>query len=121
MIANIEENGITLFLSAEDYNEQVIHKCFYWYTRDFNVGITRNANDSHRITLRTKSGQSVEEGLTEKISNDLVDFKLRDIVSKETRTIRELLVAKAFAYADLEHGQKPDVADPVGFDPASIF
>ena len=56
----------------------------------------------------------------EKIKQDLLDFKLRDIINKETRIIRELLIAKAFANYDDEEDPTTDISDPVGFSPKSI-
>ena len=49
---------------------------------------------------------------------DLIDFKLRDIVTKETQTIRELITAKAFAYFDLDDNPATEISDPVGFNPS---
>jgi len=51
------------------------------------------------------------------IKKDLIDFKTRDIVAKETANIRTLLIAKAFANND-EFDEVPfgDINDPIGFD-----
>ena len=56
--------------------------------------------------------------IKDKIRTDLVDFKTRDIVTKETINIRDLLVAKAFAHSDdFDASPVGDVSDLVGFDP----
>jgi hypothetical protein len=61
------------------------------------------------------------EILLTKIKRDLVDFKTRDIISAETRNIREILIAKAFANDDSFDEPPPDnVNDPLGFDPSNI-
>lgn len=50
----------------------------------------------------------------------MIDFKLRDIVSKETKTIRELIIAKAFAYYEEDQSPDTEISDPVGFNPENI-
>jgi His-Xaa-Ser system protein HxsD len=56
-----------------------------------------------------------------KIENDLLDFKTREIVSLETKNIRELLIAKAFAFEDEFDEPAPgNINDPVGFDPSKF-
>lgn len=42
------------------------------------------------------------ESMLLRLKRDLIDFNLRDIVAKETRTVRELLIAKAFSSFDTE-------------------
>lgn len=115
------ENGcLKLWLADEDYNERVILKCFYWYTANFVVEITKDDDFRHHIILQPKDNQPLDSHLINRIKNDLVDFGLRDLVTNETRTIREIIIAKAFAYADLPLNPDTGVSDPAGFDPASI-
>ena len=53
-----------------------------------------------------------------KLKNDLIDFQVRDIVTKETKNVRDLLIAKAFATTDKYETNPPgEVSDPVGFKP----
>jgi hypothetical protein len=75
------------------------------------------------VTIGPKSNQFDENSLQklkEKISQDLIDFKLRDIVFQETQTIRELLLAKAFANYEIGDDPITDVSDPVGFKPEDL-
>jgi His-Xaa-Ser system protein HxsD len=53
----------------------------------------------------------------QKLERDLVDFHLRDLVSKETGNIRTLLVAKAFSNGEFDEAPPGEVSDPVGFAP----
>ena len=113
--------AVEIRLATADYSAATIHKCFYWYTRDFNVAITPapDATTQVRLTAKDPASTIAWEQLPARIHNDLVDFTLRELVAEETRTIRELLIAKAFAHYDTQQPPQSDVSDPVGFHPAS--
>ncbi len=118
-----EINQLELVITVEKsiYNLDVLHKCFYWYGSCFDVSI-HDLNEKHyQIELSSQhEGASLEDTVS-KIKRDLIDFKLRDTVTKETRTVRDLIIAKAFAYYDSDDNDPTtDLSDPVGFDPLSI-
>lgn len=119
---SLSNNILTLKIDSKLYNEKVVHKCFYWYSQDFTININLTADAIFDISLKPKQSDNIYkwEDLLEKVQQDLVDFKLRDIVNQETQTIRELIVAKAFAYYETEDLLHHDVSDPVGFDPKNI-
>ncbi len=114
--------GVHIRLDASLYGEQVVYKCFYWYGRDFDVVIERTDRERSFAVEVGVRGQLLTdaaiEQLVSRIKRDLIDFKTRDIVSQETQTIRELLVAKAFAHFD-ETDQIPigTIADLEGIEP----
>jgi His-Xaa-Ser system protein HxsD len=120
MVFQISDGRLNLRVEEQFYAEAVVYKCFYWYTRDFVVEINRES-DTLLVSLVPKMRKSVIiwEALVEKIKQDLIDFKLRAIVLSETSTIRELIIAKAFAYYEEENGPSSNVSDPVGFNPKS--
>jgi len=121
MESKITATGLELLIDQALYSEDVVFKCFYWYSGTFNVEIEQSLPSQIRVIVKPKKEQAFEpEILLEQISKDLIDFKLRDIVTKETTTIRELIIAKAFAYADFEQNPTTEVSDPVGFDPTLI-
>jgi len=114
--------GLIVTVEREIYNLDVLHKCFYWYGADFSIDISSKSETLLSITVLTKKNVGTQidfVGLSEKIKRDVIDFKLRDIVTKETQNIRELLTAKAFAYYDQIEDPITDVSDPVGFNPNS--
>ena len=117
-----KENKLILNIDKGLYSSDVLHKCFYWYGNRFIIDINV-LNDKYFEIVLTKT-ESIEENwdlLTAKIKRDLVDFKLRDIVTKETQNVRDLIIAKAFAYYDIETENKiTEVSDPVGFNPSEI-
>lgn len=122
MSYSFSNNEFTITVSKDQYNSSVIHKCFYWYTGRFVVHIEESEYNWF-VTIGPKSNQFDENSLQklkEKISQDLIDFKLRDIVFQETQTIRELLLAKAFANYEIGDDPITDVSDPVGFKPEDL-
>jgi His-Xaa-Ser system protein HxsD len=121
MKTEIKNNEIILIIDKNIYNEDVLHKCFYWYCANYNVEISNHSGESFLVRLIAKhENENLQEAL-EKVQRDLIDFKLRDIVTKETKTIRELLVAKAFAYYGLDENPTTEISDPVGFNPENAL
>lgn len=121
MEIKIYDGVVELNIDSTIYNEDVLYKCFYWYGATYSIDISSNSSmpGFYYVILRPFSDTTTEnfEQLIERIKRDLVDFKLRDIVTKETQTIRELITAKAFAYFDVDENPNTDVSDPVGFTP----
>jgi len=117
-----KNNIIFIKLDATIYDVEMLHKCFYWYTEDFIVEITKKRNIVE-IQLSKKESSDIKvsgneyEKIINKIKNDIIDFKSRDIVTKETKNIRDLLIAKAFYPLDEGVENPPgDISDPVGFN-----
>ncbi len=110
MQIDFKTEHIEIKVELSVYNLDVLHKCFYWYGENFSVEINVEEGDVGVVRLFPK-GNSPEtddkEVLTDKVRNDLIDFKTRDIVTKETKNIRDLLAAKAFAHSDKFDEQPP--------------
>jgi His-Xaa-Ser system protein HxsD len=109
-------------VDAKLYSEAVVFKCFYWYGNTFEVDINKPDETLFQVTLKyIVSGQTADwDNIISRIKRDLIDFRLRQIVAEETQTVRELLIAKAFAYYEEEESPASSVTDPVGFDPQCI-
>lgn len=121
MDIKFQEDVLNLKIEKEIYSVDVLFKCFYWYGANFTIEIEDFSPTLHLVLLKSNNGEFDKEHLIEKIKRDLIDFKLRDIVNKETKIIRELLIAKAFAnYIDLEEDPTTNVSDSVGFNPISL-
>lgn len=118
----LTDNILTIKVDASLYNETVLYKCFYWYSREFNVTISQADDRIFTVSIVSKrEGYECSwDKIIEKAAQDLIDFRLRDIVNNETRAIRELIVAKAFVHYDMEKVSSANIADPVGFDPLNI-
>ena len=98
------------------YNRDVIFKCFYWYTGEYDIEINEDSNNAN-ILISGKSDTKFDfDELKSKIKRDLIDFKTRDIISKETKNVRDLIIAKAFSDSDEFDSEPPgEITDPVGF------
>lgn len=106
------------------YSQDVLYKCLYWYTGKYVISIETNYDQYYSVSIKLANGLSIEEEaakqLNEQILHDLIDFKLRDIITKETQTVRELIVAKAFANFQIDSQYNFDISDPVGFNPDNV-
>jgi His-Xaa-Ser system protein HxsD len=116
-------NSITFEIDSSIYSNQVLTKCLYWYTSQFNVSINDSADGKGKVIVlefKDKRESLVGDKLAEKLKQDLIDYNLREIVEKETKIIRELLIAKAFSNYQSPN-PKSEISDPVGFNPQSII
>jgi len=116
----VDESNLQIIVDGKIYSSEVIHKCFYWYGNKYSVAINAKGNFFVAdITELSKEGNIRD--IVPKIKNDLIDFKTREIISNETKNIRELLIVKAFAQDDQYDETPPgNVNDPIGFDPSTI-
>jgi His-Xaa-Ser system protein HxsD len=116
----INGNEIVVYADINLYAKEAIFKCLYWYGDKFHVSVSLENDAVFRISLIPQgSGLAEATDLSlylQKLERDLVDFNLRDIVSKETRNVRDLLVAKAFSNGEFDELPPGDITDPVGYD-----
>jgi His-Xaa-Ser system protein HxsD len=98
----INDNSIEFGIDTSIFNDAVITKTFYWLSDDFSV-FQETSSDKLTVTLEKQKGSISDQDfilLKTKINQDLIDFKTRDIVNQETKSIREILLVKAFANND---------------------
>ncbi len=116
---HVEDGKIIAYADKRIYSKTTILKCLYWYGGQFHTLLSLKDDSTFKITLEPL--QEVQDkleltALLQKLERDLIDYHLRDIVAKETRNVRDLLIAKAFAHAE-DFAEPPgEVSDPVGFD-----
>jgi His-Xaa-Ser system protein HxsD len=99
----ISENKVQLIIDPLIFNDTVITKTFYWIQSDYLIYWSSLVDKNQNITLEKKSGLIDETDffkLKNQISQNLIDFKNRDIVNQETKNIRDILYVKAFANGD---------------------
>lgn len=114
----MSEGNFKVSLNSSLYSKDAIFKCLYWYSNDFECKIDVEG-DYYIVDFRSKN-EINEENLAsfrKKFSSDIIDFNLRDIVAKETETIRNLLVAKAFSHGEFDETPPGEISDPVGYKP----
>lgn len=81
------------------YPDAVLSKVIYWLSEKFIITRVSQDDNYELISLKSLYGQSEDE-IEYRFWSALNDFKLRDIVAKETRDIKTILYAKAFAEDD---------------------
>lgn len=96
------------------YSLPAILRACYWFTDRAYLLVTRAAPGQYRIELVPKDPGQSHRDLAGELANSLLDHQVRVELQQETRTIRELIVAKAFAEGDLLEDAVPGgLEDPV--------
>lgn len=116
----IKDNEIIVFADTSLYSKDSIFKCLYWYGDKYHTSVSFADSNTYRVSVKPISTNQLSqlelENLLLKLERDLVDFNLRDIVTKETQNVRDLLIAKAFSNGEFDELPPGDVSDPVGFN-----
>ena len=87
---------LNMTIDKRIYNDSVISKVVYWLSGDYKIVRTSLDDFTEELTLVTANGIETND-LENKVWTMLNDFKLRQIVADETRDIKTILYAKAFA------------------------
>lgn len=102
-------------LDSNIYSKESIVKCLYWYSNDYSIDIQLNDNLYYiNLSPLKELSESELRETTTKLNREFLDYNLRDIVKKETNTIRELIIAKAFSNGEFDEEPKGDLMDPLG-------
>lgn len=113
-------NEIIVFADTSLYTKDGIFKCLYWYGDKYRTNVSFADSNTYKISLKPLSDNPLShdqsEKLLQKLERDLIDFNLRDIVTKETKNIRDLLTAKAFSNGEFDELPPGEISDPVGFN-----
>jgi len=105
-----EEGSARLLVDRRVYSREAILQACYWFTDRAYLLIASPNEESYEVLIRTKPGQDVTPStVAGELANALIDSELRQLVTKETGRIRELIFAKAFAEGGL-------LADPPAGD-----
>jgi His-Xaa-Ser system protein HxsD len=116
----VESGEVIVYADTSLYSKDSIFKCLYWYGDIYHTNVAIVNSNTYKISLKPMSEDplSVEQldRLLQKLERDLVDFNLRDIVTKETQNIRDLLIAKAFSSGEYDELPPGELSDPVGFN-----
>lgn len=120
----IKGNEVIVFADSSLYSKDCIFKCLYWYGDKFHTNVSFADANTYKVSVKSISTTQLNnielEQLLLKLERDLVDFNLRDIVTKETQNVRDLLIAKAFSNGEFDELPPGEVSDPVGFNVNSL-
>lgn len=88
---------MTIEIDRRIYSDVVISKAIYWLSGDFVIVRQLLDDNTELLTVSNEESSVSDESLKVKLMQTLNDFKLRQIVADETRDIKTILYAKAFA------------------------
>ncbi len=88
---------MTIKIDRRIYNDSVISKAIYWLSGDLIIVRSILDDDTELLVITTNSDSIDETAVEKKLMQTLNDFKLRQIIADETRDIKTILYAKAFA------------------------
>ena len=115
----VDNDEIHVYILKSFFAKEAVLKCLYWYGDKFHTEIGDEGLHYH-IRLQLKSDLSPNEFdlrlYLQKLERDVIDYNLRHIVTKETRNVRDLLIAKAFANGEFDELPGGIISDPVGFN-----
>jgi His-Xaa-Ser system protein HxsD len=108
------DSEISLFVDETIYNRIALLKTCYWFTDRCYIFIYRHDDKNLGVRITGKFGGTGVDAIVGEFQNALLDHQLRFEIERETATLRELIVAKAFAEGNvLEDPPVGDDKDPV--------
>ena len=117
-IQDADDDSLIVAVNSDLYSREVLFRVCYLFTDRCYLFLVQE-EDSPVIQVRftRKSPDTDLNEMAGEFSNELINQKVRLEVAAETKTIRELIVAQAFAEADLLEGDAPEASyldDPKG-------
>lgn len=90
---------MTVKIDKRIYNDRVITKALYWLSKDFII--IRRTIDAYTEEVGSSAiNQDNDDEFEQKFFYLLNDFKMRQIITDETRDIKTILYARAFSEDD---------------------
>jgi His-Xaa-Ser system protein HxsD len=96
-----KENKIVVFLSSKLYSLEAVYGAAYVFLDRAYVYLEEAPKSKIKVTLKGKNkltGKGLE-GLKDEFLNELLNFSLREQISKSNKKIREYIVARALSAA----------------------
>lgn len=82
-------------IDSDIYSKEVVAKVIYWLSRDFTI---MQSIDGKNWTLSLESQNVVAwDEVKKHLSQLLIDYQMREVITTETKDIRNILFIKAFA------------------------
>lgn len=87
---------MTLQIDRNIYSDSCISKVVYWLSNQYTIDRRMEGDNEILAVNGVKDDESFKKSFFEKLN----DYKLREIIEKETKDIRTILYAKAFGDFD---------------------
>lgn len=102
-INQISVNQVNFNINTEIFNDAVITKTLYWLQSDYFIFWDIIDSNIQKIIIEKKNGNLTDSDiltLKNRVGQNLIDFKTRQLIIDETKNIRDILYVKAFANND---------------------
>lgn len=88
-------NRVVVKIDADIYSKEVIAKVVYWLSQDFTI---MQSIEGNIWTLSLESHDVVNwDDVKRRLSQLLTDYQMREVITAETKDIKNILYIKAFA------------------------
>ncbi len=106
------EAALELIIDTSLYTDAVIFKASYWFTDRCYLLLERQDSNHVLVRLTPRDLSIPLSAIAGEFCNELINRRVQQLVSDETRMIRELIVAQAFAESGLtDVPVQPDSVD----------
>ena len=89
------DNRAIVKIDSEIYSKEVVTKVVYWLSRDFTI-MQSVEGKTWTLTLDSQKDVAWNE-VKKRLSQLLTDYQMRELITTETKDIRNILFIKAFA------------------------
>jgi His-Xaa-Ser system protein HxsD len=104
-VQDVTDDSLVVAVNSDLYSREALFRVSYLFTDRCYLFLSQDV-DSPIVQVRfTRKGTDIDlNELAGEFSNELINQKVRLNIAAETKAIRELIVAQAFAEADLFGG-----------------
>lgn len=88
---------ITVELDGSVFSAEAVLKACYWFSKDFGYEVSRTDAGCIRVSLTAIHALTPSVDVRAEFISTATDFTLRERIEARTVSVRELLLAKAFA------------------------
>jgi His-Xaa-Ser system protein HxsD len=117
-VQDAEDNSLVVVVNSDLYSREALFRVCYLFTDRCYLFLVQDENSpTIQVRFTRKTSDTELNEMAGEFSNELINQKVRLDVAAETRPIRELIVAQAFAEADLFGGGDSEAVyldDPKG-------
>ena len=90
-------DGISYRVDTSVYGREALFRACYQFTDRCYLFLHRDEGDAVTVDFRSREPTANLTAVVGDFANELINQKVREDIARETRVLRELIVAKAFA------------------------
>jgi His-Xaa-Ser system protein HxsD len=117
-VRDVTDESLVVAVNTDLYSREALFRVCYLFTDRCYLFLTQEEGAPVIQVRFTRKGPDTDlNRMAGEFSNELINQKVRLDIAAETKTIRELIVAQAFAEADLLDGDDSEasyIEDPRG-------